>query len=1292
MNNNTTPSIPAIDCSLKGGYLIEASAGTGKTWTLTGIILRLLIEKKYAPEQIIATTFTRAAADEMTERIQQRIHDFYRYIVWLNHQKENYHHWFVIDEDKNIHEVMNEIVSEAKRADISEADDAIHLHLIKQLINDNDLNALSLTMRRCTLLLTTLDKLFVGTLDSLAQKWLKEYADQIGYQINTEISANSDEMTHALIHDALRHEHSQIAKSPQLYELIGREIFSDVPSLSRAVDLALNFYHAPIDKAMVIDEGYLLALERHLMAIFNKDLLVFEPFYDINVMMDFGFKKTAVCVKEFGRLNNIIANIKENKIAFIHHLSHEEIKFLNKLPDIKKESNFKKGFDDNKDKFFAMPLDELLIIVKVLHELNGVKDKYQSYLYQKIATQVRLSLKIQLEKQRKSTFTFQMVRLIEALENNAGLAEHIRHIYPVALVDESQDINGLQKRLIELIYLNELDNRRKKDKPPKGFLLLVGDPKQAIYRFRGGDVTNYNSIKNFGKSTNFPPVLNHQLTLTVNRRSNSELIDILNHWFDADNDDKFHAYLGEDIYYHHINAHHDDCLLSWQSLNRENLPDYLGNKALAILRIIHDNKDDEDKEKTDKHQYVAWHINSLLQGNHELNGKNILPNHIAVLSRSKKELREFKTYLDKLGIASVSPSEINVFTTKTAKDIYALLTAMVNQDREVLGRLLMSDLFGYSLHQLDDLLNDETKLENLVLYLKKCHERLLKYGITTALQWALSNNPLQDKNLWQISANAGERYLTDLWHLLELISREYAHQQTSEVKLLYWFEMMMRGKDDNEEYHQRILPSEVGVKLMTIHKSKGLEFPIVYVLGLDDGKGGNKNQKEIFYAYSDDEFNRRISPSKDKIFNEIMSECDFYHHKNEKELIDERLRLGYVALTRASEQVYVVVKEPPSTKDSGYRVLLKWLECPEKEIVLPPRLQNKVDLITMNDCHDMCKDKYETSEELLEWIDYHDWQAVFKKTDFVGASKTSASHLMNYINPKNLTHDNAVIDDEVELSIIQNSINYNIMDIDYVDNDIRANFEKGKHAGTFLHELLRMIDFQNIHGISECIDKLIKQLNFNISYQSKASFYKDTKHHDLAYDDNYHQALLSWTNHMITTPMLSSQASLIQLTAGQMAKEMPFSLRVTDNFSIDKLNQLFEKYKEKEIILNDDNPSLYYKYLNGSIDLVYEYGGKFYVVDYKSNFIGDKLSDYHKEYLEIVMNKSGYWLQACIYQVALHRLLKLRIKDYVGNESNYLGAVEFIFLRGVDKHYPELGHIAWQIPVSLINELDELLG
>lgn len=240
--------IPALDCELQGGYLIEASAGTGKTWTLTGILLRLLIEKKYPPERIIATTFTRAAAAEMQERLQDRLNEFYHYIHWLQSKKQQYPAWFSIGFDnQNIDDVMIQIEQNAKSIGIIGCDDPVNNYLIRYLLTDIEPRALDFAVLRTSLLLATLDKLFVGTLDSLAQKWLKEFSSEMSYQPETKITMNDDEIIHSLIHDELRCEHSLIANhQPKLYQMIGTALFRETEDVFNAVGVSLQFYNADI--------------------------------------------------------------------------------------------------------------------------------------------------------------------------------------------------------------------------------------------------------------------------------------------------------------------------------------------------------------------------------------------------------------------------------------------------------------------------------------------------------------------------------------------------------------------------------------------------------------------------------------------------------------------------------------------------------------------------------------------------------------------------------------------------------------------------------------------------------------------------------------------------------------------------------------------------------------------------------------------------------------------------------------------------------------------------------------
>lgn len=1295
----TQQKIPALACSLQGGYLIEASAGTGKTWTLTGIMLRLLIEKQYPPEKVIATTFTRAAASEMQERIKSRLSAFYRYLFWLNSKKSQYLHWFDvgIHQSSDIDEIMTQICQEAKQADILDYDDDINLYLIRHLLTDKNTQALDVAIRRISLLLSTLDKLFIGTLDSLAQKWLKEFAAEISYQPNTQISTNSDILTQSLIHDALRREHHIMSKdSPRVYQMVGSDIFSDINNAFKAVDLSLQFYHADIDEVPKIDDGIFDRFDTWLDEFLAKDLSVFEPFYDVDYAKNYGMNANSVLTKNFYSLEDIIELIKLHKSKFIFHLKDNQIKFIEKLYDIDNPKIFKKNYETNYQIFCQLPIQELLTLFQYYQQIHNIKKDYVSYLYRKIALEVKEKLRLQLESQAKSTFTFQMVRLTQALADNPSLARHIRHLYPVALTDESQDINGLQGELIRLVYLSPLLKERQNQKKPKGFLLLVGDPKQAIYRFRGGDVTNYNFIKHYGAYQDKTPILKQHLSLTVNRRSNSKLIDVLNHWFLDNKNHQYsienHACLGEDIFYTPIIANNSLQRLSWQNKENHQLKDYLGNQTINVLHLANHQ---DDKTNLDEYQMVALHINSILQSEHTIqdNGvdRKIQPTDIAILSRDNKSLHIIKKQLDKLNIPSISPSDVNIFTTKAANDFYALLSAMIdNNNAEKLGLLLTSPLFGIGLNQSIEILTHHRS--DIVIYLKYAKDIFFKYGIASALNYCLLNNPLknieivsqnQERTLWQQIAKQGERYLTDIWQLSELIIRQSSLQKNlHEMHLLSWFYAMMTVPDNNEAYKQQILPSETGVSLMSIHKSKGLEFSIVYIMGLEKSP---ISHEAVFYPYSDKHFYRRISPTQGTI-----EDDEYFKNKSHQEQVDESKRLGYVALTRASEQIFIVAKDLGRKSSIKDRPLFLWFENEDKTISVPKRLVDKVGFISMCDCRSLIKTPYHTPQSHRHLLQYQDYQKVYQQKEFYAAASTSASALMRQFDD-NKERLNSAYDEENKDIDIDNQIINNHM-IDYPKNDIRVRFEKGTSAGIFLHQLLQYIDPNDKSHISEQINHLIKTLGFSKNFASNAFYQNQITDDKQEIFQQNHQDLLEWVWQIAHVPMISSRVALADLQVTSCVKEMSFVLGLDKDFGIKKLNHIFKNYDDKMIVLNEDNDEFYYKFLKGEIDLVYEYLGKFYIVDYKSNFIGNHLSDYRWDNLEIAMQKSGYWLQACVYQVALHRLLKIRIKDYVGNESRYLGEVEFIFLRGIDKENQELGHINWKIPIAMILDLDKVFG
>lgn len=1326
IQNSTQPTgIAALDCSLQGGYLIEASAGTGKTWTLTGVILRLLVEKKYPPERIVATTFTRAAAAEMQERINQRLQAFYAFIRWFKSCQLKQASWFDVEQ---LSANLPQIVQQASGAGV-DASDPIHQYLLGVLLTDE--RSLDEAIYRTGLLLTTLDKLFVGTLDSLTQKWLKEFASQIGYHTQMELSNHANEQILSLIHDQIRRSEVELKQyQPTLYAVIkgfgGDWIFRDVLAVKDQINLPLQFFTAPIDDidgASSLDElvAPLDAIKKELHDFATMDLKPFDDFFctPIDELFKKGFKKNAETVLTgLSQLAKLTTLVREQGVLFVQQLNQQHYDFLAKvaeLDDDKIESLFKKGCEPTlKERFISLPFDQINCVNRAMSLLEQMVFFYQQHLLKQIAHIVRSRLGEVLEAQNKTTFTLQMVRLTSALANNPALARHIRHHYPVALIDESQDINGLQVQLIEQVYLSpllsyRLDGERfetvggDKPLPPKGFLLLVGDPKQAIYRFRGGDVTNYNLVKNYGKKQCGQPILDTSLVLDVNRRSNRELIESLNVWF-GDNGlmgVQNHAYLGDGIAYRKIAAFEEKQRLSWQ--NTPPVQSYLSQRPVTILHS-------EYAGKSMVPNNIALHINSLLQSNQTITNRPIQPSDIAVLASNKNDLAQVQQALETLGIQAVAASSVNVFATQAGQDIYALLMAVLSPSHSaILGRWLTSPMMGLTLCQslmvqglLDDKMTDDdnerqhsshdtlvdgvwaglTKL-GILTYLRVVGEKWQQYGLASALNFAFTHSPVDfswqhrsdDKdaaNLWLASARLGERYLADVWQLVELVGQKSLwHEQ----KIIAWYEKMMTAGDDIDESCQRqILPSETGVNLMTIHKSKGLEFPIVYVLSMD--KTAKVDDDVGFYPYSDADYHRRLSPVP-------SGELDFAR-LNHAEAVDEFRRLGYVALTRASEQIFVVVSDGYNASGIDNKPIHQWFDQTDKKCLsLPDRLSGVVGWIELDQCKDLIDKPYCAKSTQKQPIVYPAWQSILPKTYFNGVYQTSFTALVAKLDRASQAaavmgadYDGLMQDDGGDGSVVGG-------------NDVRATFMRGRFAGDFLHKVLQ--NAQTPAELGRAIDEQVKSLGLPAQYASPSvrryligemELVKQTQADE-------HQALIDWLSCVMSTPFLASKTALVDLPKAVQVRELGFVLGLNEAFSLEKLNEIFAKYSDKPLVLSDDD-AVDYRYLRGEIDLVYEQDGRFFVVDYKSNHLGNLPSDYDTPSLEYAMAKAGYWLQAAIYQVAIHRLLKVRLADYQGNEQQYLGAVEYVFLRGVCHDSAELGRIIWQPPISLILALDEI--
>lgn len=1460
--------IPAVDVDLIGKHLIEASAGTGKTWTLTGIVLRLLIEARRAPEQIIATTFTRAAAAEMRQRIHDRLVDFYQLLQWVNslsadssNKESLYPNILQVmpegnkdaqagsnsDVDANVEtdiDVLNQDLAADKQAAAEQRkqakkdredwlvnqakyvrldgimQDPINLHLVGYLLDHVYSYPMAEAIRRTALVLTTLDKLFVGTLDSLAQKWLTEYSSETGHQQGMGIIEDSsiEQVTDSIIHDELRQFQSRLYyEQPKLYALMDQQgKLTAVGDHKKYVTRSLNFISAPIDEIRHEKSFDFDTYDKLINEFSQLDLADIQPYLNPDYRKSQGFNGRSNLFKQFAAIIEVHQKISQYQLSFNSYLNESENKILTSLQDARypDENGKIKNFNKNKEKehqtlFELETISKLMAILDMLDSLNQHILLVLANLNRHIVLAVRNRLPVILEERGETTFSLQMVRLNQALTGRQGdkLARYIRHHYPVALIDESQDINGEQAIMIESIYLPK--NKRKQSDSDKQsttkkanheFLLLVGDPKQAIYGFRGGDVANYNYMKSqFDKSALW--------TLDINRRSNAGVINALNCWFGMANattaDNKL-SQLGIGIHYQHIKAAKPEYELSWfnesDSLDDVLVTEVLSAQPVSLLHLPYD----KDKEfDYDEHEITARHIATLLNSGQTLKGKPIQPSDIGVLARAKKDLKRVEDELVKLNVPTLTTSDVSIFETIMAEDVAALLSAMLYPYRhDMINRVLTSHLYGLSIKNIKSMMTDhesgitegssttsfhsqnsnskdfsaneatDTKksYQDFITYLKEGAQRWQHFGILSALHYLLDKSPVQPQGVWQALAAhpEGDRHIMDLRHVMDILA-QYGLGM-GEYELLAWFRQHIDAAPNSDWAKQYPLPTESGVQLMTIHKSKGLEFPIVYVLGMGDAsrKSGNKEDYGLYLYNAQQAPSALVQQSLDsqstgnqRRFSPLQGSAtveDYYTDIETQEGFDEIRRLGYVAFTRASEQLYVVLRDPSNKTGFELKPVFYWFESPEAKFELPDRLKGIVDMLRgykvnefydnnyaksagVNDSAQLAATKSSAHKPTTEAIEYAPFAEVMKTNYFYGWAKTSFTALARQLDES--TQAMAIVDERIDDAIDIDMTESSVLDLSSLNSkesleqdselslkseeDIRFTFVKGANAGTFLHEIFEQIDFTNKAQWPQVIDRAISSYQLPLTYSSaeqqsrrlQGNKQRNSDGFDLeSIDTTKHEALINWIEEVLHAPLLSSNQSLISLDKDKRFAELEFNMGLSENFKAQDISRLFQQYLpdeiDKHVTLVPQNKAHLYRYLRGEIDLVYEHAGKYYVVDYKSNFLGNSLSDYNEDTLKQAMSKAGYWLQAAIYQVALHRFLSMRIPDYAGNEDKYLGAVEYVFLRGVydpnsqiaddlsqdvkeadnshSMHNDRYGLVTWDIPIEFIKALDALFG
>lgn len=1134
---------------LQGNSLIEASAGTGKTFTISHLYLRFLLETDFGVEQILVVTFTNAATQELKGRIRDLIYEVREYLKGSSLQ------------EKELQNLFKDYRGQQTALD----------KLQKALINFDDAS--------------------IYSIHGFCQRVLTRFPVETGSMLQQQIIPDEKDLYRASIRDYWRQK--IIAQDLDRLQWI-LSLWNQPDDLLRE---ALPLMHLDDEGAELIQLQE-VSLDDELTRIWQ------------DLVADWQTKKSLI--KDV-LLDNPALSKSSYKAVTIESLWQElGLLFAGSLPYQLPQKWLLLGTEKLRASLLKKRLDERIEQpffqrAQVFLELHGQWLRQQRIeILLDVATVVQDRVAEAKRKSLNISFNELITRLSDVLHlPEVELADKITYEYPVAMVDEFQDTDNRQYFIFRKLY---------QDQPDKT-LILIGDPKQAIYSFRGADVFTYQRAK---KDT-----LNH-FTLQTNYRSSESYIDVINRLF-ASNPDAFVFKLLIEFSHAEFNPQQPKKITE----NNKEVEPLVGwlypftvepvSKALASEFFA---------------ACCAGEIEQLLrQKNLEINGEEIKASDLAVLVKTGRQAGMIKQQLSKRGIASALVLRDSVFASQQASEISQLLGVLIEPSNlSALFGLLSTDLFGWDSAQIYSLQLDNEKLVGLLEQIKDYQNHWQEKGILS-----MFFKLIQQQNTVQINClhMEGERRLTNWLHIMELLQQQ-AIEHASPSQTLLWLKKQRQNvaiAGENEEHQLRLESDSNLVRIVTIHKSKGLEYPIVFLPFMWDVKGSQNQPKS--YRVHDDEGRKQLH-----IFDETKR--DRWHQEN----LAEEVRLLYVAMTRARYRCYLGWG---NIKGAGSSALAQCLYVNQIKAGKYPR---HLDIDTIEALRQPFEQMNETARrvKILE-PEIHSSKLVSSGTRQVQLTQARKFkrevkrqwRISSYSQIANQQASYQIDRPDYDALMEPHSLPEYKASKEELD---RFGFPKGAKAGTFLHDILEHCNF------NQPVDKKLLS----------------DKCREYGYQSEWIEALIDWIEDILRCDLKGF--SLADISNEQKISEMEFYLTTTE-LQAKSLNRLLhqENYIKPTQTINFAEVN---GFLKGFIDLVFEHNGRYYIADYKSNYLGPDLSFYSTLYCDVAMYEHHYHLQYLIYTLALHRYLQQRLKDY--DYDQHMGGVYYLFLRGMSDEAQRQGH------------------
>ncbi|AOX47965.1 exodeoxyribonuclease V subunit beta [Pandoraea norimbergensis] len=1259
--------LDVFHCDLDGVCLIEASAGTGKTWNICALYVRLLLEKSLTVEQILVVTFTNAATAELRERIRGRLSDLVAAIAPMFGEDE-------AGEGEG-GEGGDDRDDDFPDYDPNASSDPLFTVMIAGLIERGEMSVKQI--RECLqAALRGFDQASIHTIHGFCQRALAEVPFAAGLPFAYELVPDDNGVRHDLAVEFWRRVVEPLAaqddgfaawlvdrkRSPgTLTDQLARRLKKPMSTLrwpaavraeaSTAADAALLETYAIARECWEAEAQGIAELMGKALPSLKKNI-----YHEASLAQAVSAWQRYLSAGDVGALLNTKAEL---------------------LTTTRLAKDIKKGETPPDHRFFGL--------ADVLVKARADADERYAMAWLRILRAWLNEAPDQLAQRKRElrvvSFDDLLGNIARALTQHPDLADALRTRYPCALIDEFQDTDPLQFAIFNAVYRagsaltdgNAVDGRDGGEvsnegdatgRVKSGPMFMVGDPKQAIYSFRAADLHTYLAARENADAA---------YTLAVNQRSTPAIIQAGNRLFGANE----RAFVLDGLVYPPVR------------------PGQRARPPLSDARTVADftvwwlpegegseqGKGDGPLSKDEAQQAcaraTAAEVARLLcgasRGDVLIGERALAPGDIAVIVQTHRQGALMKAMLAEHAVGSVELTQDSVFASDEAETLLRVLRAVESPgDVRALRAALATELFGLDASALFRMQTSEASDAEAIAWI----ERLQRYrqlwierGFSAMWRTLMRELGLAARLVAQAG---GERRLTNFMHLAELAQARWA-EQPGMPALLRWL-ASQRNASGGEDAQLRLESDQNLVQIVTVHKSKGLEYGVVFCPFLWDGAVRDSGSLDGL-EYHD-------GPNAVIDFTEAGAKGSPAHGALRREQSAEQARLLYVALTRAVYRCYLAAGIYTSRRSvkEACGGMLNWLAAGQGTAFddwISPSVDadarvdairtawkalaggpvNVIPLPVGDALVNGERIGHDAPPELSTRTSTRALREVWRIGSFSGL--LAGMHAGPQLGGGQLSAPERTRPDyDAQANAGPTFALPPEGDDTWPPPDDILRFPRGPAAGESLHRVFELADFTARGQWPQAVTRALRERPPGRGAEQ---------------NDLWRAMMMSMLGDTLNTP-LRPGLHLSDVAMTERLTEMEFTYPA-DAVSLDALRGLLRQFGYPDLPLD---ATVLRGYLKGFIDLVFRHGKQWWILDWKSNYLGTAPENYGPDGLREAMAEHGYHLQYLLYTLALHRYLRRRLPDY-DYDRDMAGSL-YLFVRGVRPDWAEANRLEDHVP------------